>query len=328
MKRLLQVCTALCALSFIHSSWAVYGLPQGGGTVGVVRGPGRQAMWFSGIRGTAYNVLDRVEFQGRTTPFSLASWEPSSLAVGADGRLYMTSVCCSGSNGPAVLAISSTGRTFPSFLPGSGNDDPNDGVVLGRDGNIWFTTNTSISNVTPKGVINQFSLPAGFDVEPGITATPDGKIWFPLNVGGSFLYGGLGSIDPITHAKAALGFPQCYYVEPLVAGLGGNLYAGCQTSPSGPVSIAQITPTGQLTLITDSLGVRFAGGSVMVATRGKVWFISWDREDLSELNTTDLTVQQHPAPRALGQLGAIGLGPAGELVAGSSDQPKYGIFSP
>ena len=53
-------------------------------------------------------------------------------------------------------------------------------IVLGPDGNLWFTEQTAdrIGRITPAGVVTEFTVPASRG-RTGITVGPDGNIWFP-----------------------------------------------------------------------------------------------------------------------------------------------------
>jgi streptogramin lyase len=321
-----SLCSAAGASAVGSGPWIVHQLPPGdGGVIGIAIGPDHRSVWFSAVPASR-NLLIRVDANGKTRSIPLGNWQPTSIVFGTDRRVYTTSHCCSFSNGPAVLAVSQNGRITAYLLPR--DEQPNDGVVLGPDGNVWFTTNVSVRSISPSGQMTRYPLPAGYyDGQAGISVGVDGKIWFPLDRASSFAYGGLGYIDPKSGAENAFGFPQCYYVEPIVAGTDGNVYGGCQLTLSGPINVARITPSGALTIVSDPDGIVYSGGSEMVATLGKVWFISWYRTSLSELDTRTLRVLQHPVPRALGSLRSIGFGPGRDIWAGSNSSGRsYGIF--
>src|SRR5690242_14567046 len=61
-----------------------------------------------------------------------------------------------------------------------------DQLVVGSDGNIWFTMPSqpsSIGRLTPAGVVTEFTPPndGGYQSFPGdITSGPDGNLWFTM----------------------------------------------------------------------------------------------------------------------------------------------------
>ncbi len=63
------------------------------------------------------------------------------------------------------------------------------GITAGPDGNLWFTEEGTIQNgkfiggnqigrITPSGIITEFALPTANSGPTGITAGPDGNLWF------------------------------------------------------------------------------------------------------------------------------------------------------
>src|SRR2546428_13340694 len=84
-------------------------------------------------------------------------------------------VIVSTAQGAAAASPRLHGRFFPIPSP---NAQPIE-IVLGPDGNLWFTEqNTSaVGRVTPDGVITEFPTPtSGFPDD--ISAGPDGNVWF------------------------------------------------------------------------------------------------------------------------------------------------------
>lgn len=78
---------------------------------------------------------------------------------------------------------------------------------VGPDGNLWFTNHGiyspppyqtvwgSIGRITPAGVVSNFADP-NISSPQGITAGPDGNLWFTTSVADSPGYGSIGRITP------------------------------------------------------------------------------------------------------------------------------------
>jgi virginiamycin B lyase len=78
--------------------------------------------------------------------------------------------------------------TIIAFSVPTAGSYPN-GITTGPDGNLWFTVDSvgddsdRIGRITPSGSITEFFFPTVSDAKPhgnpgGITAGPDGNLWF------------------------------------------------------------------------------------------------------------------------------------------------------
>ncbi len=101
------------------------------------------------------------------------------VAIGSDGNLwFMETPADFASGGTAKIArIAPDGTGLTEFstasaIPGSR------ALTLGDDGNLWFTTQSAVDQITPDGTIHSFAVPeAGGVPGPAVTAGPDGNIW-------------------------------------------------------------------------------------------------------------------------------------------------------
>jgi virginiamycin B lyase len=57
------------------------------------------------------------------------------------------------------------------------------GITAGPDGNLWFAEADHIGRITPAGSITAFPLPTQGSSPEGITAGPDGNLWFTEYIG-------------------------------------------------------------------------------------------------------------------------------------------------
>jgi streptogramin lyase len=164
------------------------------------------------------------------------------------------------------------GRTAPSvtteFPVPTVNAQLRD-IVLGLDGNIWFTESlqAKIGRIKPSGAITEFPVP-GFLHATGITVGPDGNLWFTEG-----LDNGIGRINPRAGSDAAIqasiiNFPilgPTKNATHITAGPDGNLWFIEEQSGQ----IGRITMAGVVT----QFNVSFSGvGDITPGPDGNLWF--------------------------------------------------------
>jgi virginiamycin B lyase len=98
----------------------------------------------------------------------------SGVTVGADGKLWYGE-----SNKIArtdTAGNTGAGNEFP-LPPGDGQIN---GLVLGPDGNIWFSLGVpaAVGRITPAGAITLFPTPTPSSLPFGLAVGPDKQIWF------------------------------------------------------------------------------------------------------------------------------------------------------
>jgi serine/threonine protein kinase/streptogramin lyase len=152
-----------------------------GELLGITTGPDGN-LWF-----TDTGKVERITMTGATTdfPVSTAISYPWEITAGSDGNLWVT-VNLSKTEGE--IARSTTSGVITTFhlpTPGRGLR----GITAGPDKNVWFTEfrcdgdpcNTShswIGRITTGGAVTEFPLTTPNNWAYGITAGPDGNIWF------------------------------------------------------------------------------------------------------------------------------------------------------
>ena len=118
---------------------------------------------------------------------------PGTIIEGPDGAMWFLT----NNGGANLVGRIDMGGSITQFLPTNSNSGIND-ITSGPDGNIWFTMApggsanlpTRIGRMTPTGSVKYFNVPAsqqdtnGHDAL-GITAGPDGKLWFAVISNGS-----------------------------------------------------------------------------------------------------------------------------------------------
>jgi virginiamycin B lyase len=161
---------------------------------GIAIGPDGN-VWFTEYLG---NAIGRIIPSGEITEFPLAPPESGAvsnpigirgIAAGPDGNLWFTE-----ERRAEIGRIAPDGHItefalqFPNAQPASPVTQPF-AITAGPDGYMWFTdlAVNAIGRITTSGQVAEFALPAGVGIPAhqigsslplGITAGPDGNIWF------------------------------------------------------------------------------------------------------------------------------------------------------
>jgi virginiamycin B lyase len=223
---------------------------------------------------------------------------------------------------PEILALES--RWLPSTItefplpPLTFNPTPAAlGITAGPDGNVWFTEPVT-------GVVGRIT-PAGQVTEfptpvndpIAITAGPDGNLWF---TGGSLGDGSIGRITPAGQVTKFALPERLSSASGIAAGPDGNLWFTENIYFSGE-KVGRITPAGQLTEFTipGPSGVASNIGAITAGPGGDLWFMH--DGILARISPTG-ALTDHVA-----EVGDAGLaaGPDGNLwAAGSVVDPQTG----
>jgi len=156
-------------------------LPPMSVPLGIVAGPDG-ALWFADLVGRIGRLTTRgdlTEFQLPTDPGCGAD-EPSGIAVGPDGALWATerSLACGFDVrlGGKIERLTSAGELTRFDLPAGHPFE----ICSAPDGNLWFTylAGQKIGKITPDGIVTDIPTPSPLSWTHGITAGPDGAIWF------------------------------------------------------------------------------------------------------------------------------------------------------
>jgi hypothetical protein len=175
--------------------------------------------------------------------------------------------------------------------------------------------------------ITEFPIPTG-DAEPaGITAGPDGNLWFAGFLGPSGV-SEIGMINPTTHAIAEFPVPTAdTFIPDITSGPDGNLWFIESTSvPPGPEGgfgesgqIGMINPTTHaITEFPIPTGDAEPAG-ITAGRDGNLWFTevrgySTDVSQIGMINPTTHAITEFPTPTANPRLlGGITSGPDGDL---------------
>ncbi len=146
--------------------------PLGSGTGGygsIVPGPDGR-LWF-GWNTQIGAITTSGEIKGYPTN---SSGSVSGVTVGAEGKLWY-------GEGNAIARMDTEGHTGAgNEFPLPAGDSGINGLVLGPDGNIWFSiaSPAAIGRITPAGAITTFPTPTPNSLPFGLAVGPEKKIWF------------------------------------------------------------------------------------------------------------------------------------------------------
>ncbi len=228
---------------------------------------------------------------------------PGSITLGPDGNLWFPAIAYGnfGSANPsgAIGRLTPAGA-FTMFPLPKPNSYPVQ-ITVGPDGNLWFTAEQGngqimrgvdtpptfqaqqgeIGKMTPAGAFSLFPLAAAQTAPSGITAGPDGNLWFTevatIDVR---IYTSLGKIARITTAGAISEFPLPTpndYPRYITAGPDGNLWFTIQSSQGdiGVGKVGRITPQGTITVFTP--GNLYTAGDITSGADGTLWLTDNDQ---------------------------------------------------
>lgn len=261
------------------------------------------------------------------------------------GLILMTSLGLWALHPAQSVAINQSTTEFPtSSQPWS--------ITTGPDGNLWFTEENAIGQITPNGVVTEFPLPSGNSGARDITAGPDGNIWFTLpyqNKVGHITTAGIITVTAgftvpwgitlgpdgniwitewdhvaqITTTGTITSFaiaPESY-PESIITGSDGNLWYIITIAHKSGNKIGRITPTGVYTefnVLTWNSGIF----DLTAGQDGNIWFTESNAGKIGRITPTGvvtefvLPLNQYGFPPSPG---AITNGPDGNVWFTSDD---------
>jgi streptogramin lyase len=219
-------------------------------------------------------------------------------------------------------------------------------ITQGPDGNMWVTDLAlyrdeldRIDRITPLGTMTEFSIPgrtSDHSVGPtGITAGPDGNVWFTDRGEGEEGKPFIGRITPagkITEFSIPAGMqanlPERSRPMGIAAGSDGNLWFTDEgNNYEGKNLIGRITPAGTITEFPmptpDSNPMAIALGS-----DSDMWFTQTGSDTVGRIAPAG-AITEFAVPGISGALGGITLGPDGNIwFTGTPEVNPIGWISP
>jgi len=289
---------ALCAVYLLHAGqpadlippWAVV-VPALDAIVAVAfSGAYAIAAWGGRIRGRPRSsALASTPLTARITPLAFVAAAGAVLAALVAlfsapqlGTVKLYSI--------AALSGGSARQAIPS-------------IVVGQDGNLWFTAFTSnqIGRLSPAGAVHLFSVPTSGGQPAGITTGPDGNLWFTES--GANQIGRLSPSGEIREFRLPTPSSQPLGIT---TGPDGNLWF-TETRTS---RIGRITPSG----IIREYALPINGGPIAITTGldGKVWFTLASANEIGSISSSG-TIRLLRLTAPMAQPLGIALGPDGNV---------------
>ncbi len=173
-------------------------------------------MWFTELVG---DKVAKITPQGRITEYPVPdpNGAPMGITAGPDGNVWFTeggrqgrqdhparrhhaTTRCPppraspGTSPPGPTATCGSprrsarqvGQDHPTAVPSPSTRSPTptaypEGITAGPDGNLWFTeSTTNVAEITTRGVVTEYPVPADNGDPVDIAAGPDGNLWYTL----------------------------------------------------------------------------------------------------------------------------------------------------
>ena len=245
---------------------------------GITAGPDGN-LWFT-ENGVGGNKIGRITLAGVITEFNVptANGFPAGITAGPDGNLWFTELA-----GKKIGRITPAGEISEFSLP-TANFEPV-GITAGPDGNLWFIERSGsfvdppvnagmIGQITPAGVIREFSLPTAHTLPTGgITAGADGNLWFAeTTVGFGLVVFKIGQITPAGVIREFTILINSGFGGDVTVGPDGNLWSNLV--PNNPLDgfITRMTSAGVITQFATPPTSRCCLRAITAGPDGALWF--------------------------------------------------------
>ncbi len=242
------------------------------------------------LSGPSSNVPDLVASDGADF-----SGEPFSLALGANGAMYVT-------DAQSIDRVTPSGAITKFGLP-SAYGMP---LMIASDGagSLWFTEQNSdqIGRLWPDGHLSEQAVPGTFGALAGISVGPQHRVWF-TDIENSRLgeVGAAGSISMRTLPEG-----DAYPVS-LAASSVGDVWI----AENHQDRIARLSPDGRFSALTlPTIGAGLS--SVASGPQGSVWFTEATANQVGRIDRYG-QIREFPLPISLSGPQTITQGPDGAM---------------
>jgi len=255
---------------------------------------------------------------------------PQGITIGADGNVWFA---VNGQGRVGRMTIG--GHQITEFVVPGPKAAPLFQVTLGPDGAVWFTQEFAarIGRITTNGRITQYKVPWHAGQDPfrgagpgptGITAGPDGNIWFTEQFANNIVRF---NVADSTFTEFPL--PTAVAIPTLItAGPDGNLWFIESRFGGGPDvgnRIGRITPNGVITEFPIPTPDARAG-DITAGPDGNIWFTEKDASKIARI-TPHGVITEFPLAPGSGPQG-IRTGPDGNLWFTEQFASKIGRMTP
>jgi streptogramin lyase len=246
----------------------------------IVEGPDGN-IWFIDDNGNGY---------GKITPDGVVAdwtWDNAGdganrnvdgLAAGPDGNVWYT-LCTGSPYVPSIAKVSPSG-VFTDYTPNTPGHFFQGGcpygITAGPDGNMWFTDANYVGKITTGGQITEYDVLPSNDILYHIVAGPDGDLWATET-----------DHDLIAQISTGGALVKLYQlpsnrgVAGIVVGPDHNLWL---TEP-GADMVGKLTTTGVLTEYPTPAAFAEGDDGITVGPDGNIWFTQCAAGDVAKITT-------------------------------------------
>jgi len=185
---------------------------------------------------------------------------------------------------------------------------PGAGIVVGPDGNLWFTQYLSdgIGRMTPSGTVTEFTTGITNLAEPfGLAVGADGNLWFT-----EYGSGGIGRITPTgAVTEFSGGLSSVSQPQGIARGPDGNMWFTENTGGR----IGRITPAGAITQFSAGISPGGQPQSIAAGPDGNMWFTELGVNRIGRITPTGTVTEFSAGISPGGELAGIAAGPGGDM---------------
>jgi streptogramin lyase len=296
---------AIGSLSTTNPNPALFpgGLPSGSLPMGITLGPDANTIWFTELAANQIGMINpsdtshTIQYFGTSDGMTAMSG-PAGITA-ADGYLWFTQ----NQTHEIGRLDPSTGKITEYSAPAA-MTTLNSRIVLGPDGNLWFTEFGAIGIFNPNtgAIVKQVALPSASEEPFGIAVGSDGNIWYTEGVVNSTATGyvsyGVGVINTNTESLVKE-IPVAASSEPfgITAGPDGDLWFTVTGTNTVAGTIDVINPSTEtitrvLAIPTNIVSVPDPVG-ITTGPDGNLWFTD-SSGALGVVNNSQLVVTDQP----------------------------------
>ena len=212
-------------------------------------------LWAAAQAYPGIHTLSRITPAGKVTTYSISVY-PQELAIDKSGNFWLTTA----RNEEQIVEITPSFHLKTFHL--SSNADG--GIIVGGDGNVWFTESFAVGKITPSGKLTEYTTPE-IGGETGVTWSASGLVWF-------FLTSGLASIDAKHGALGTYSTPYGANQGALVAAADGTLwFFAVSNRHQVLVRFDPRTKRSNAYELPSGFGVAWTPGNLIQTSDGALW---------------------------------------------------------
>jgi len=301
---------------FGHVTTYTAGLDAGATPYDLTNGPNGD-LWFTD---NGAKAVGSITPSGTIHEFTVPAGEnPLQIAAGSDDNIWFYNA----GSVPHTIVKMTPGGTFTGYPFMSPLSEIADNMVLGPDGDIWFSDmgTTSIGKIAPDGTITEYPLTMVGAMPTNITVGPDGALWFADNSAAIGRITTSGSVQEFTSGLQSGAVPDA-----ITPGPDGNVWFTDQYGNQR--AIGRVTPSGQITESTvglnDDLPLDITAGP-----DGNLWVPQASMDPMTPSAVAEITpsgkvteITSGVNPTGLQDGDSILAGPNGALWFTDSASPK------